>query len=130
MTAVSVPSLPMHTRGSSKRKPLRAASLGETYAARDLLDGAIDVTVTSDHDTVPTIGVDHVDTYDFDAVASGWVELASEHTIVTVEASQAAADRATAAGSLGTLDAVYDIHAEMRGALPFSGQLPGTTPSR
>lgn len=99
-----------------------SSDLGETYGDRNRLDGSVEVTVTSDHDTVPTIADDYIATYDFDAVASGWVEVSGEHNTVTIEAAQVTADRDTAAASLQTLDEVYDLEAQMRGMTPFSGQ--------
>lgn len=97
--------------------------LGETYGTRLDADGVLDVTVTSDGDTVPTVAPSQLDSYDFSAVTSGWVELRSNRTIVTIPAADALADRETALLSLETLDSIYDIETELRGAVPYRGQL-------
>lgn len=101
---------------------IESTDLGEAYAERRDLDGALDVTVTSEGSTVPTVRAADVATFDFGGVASGWVELASAHHLVTIEAAQAQADRTTAAASLGTLDAIWDEHRRLRGDAPFFGQ--------
>jgi hypothetical protein len=85
--------------------------------------GSLDVTLTSTGDTVPTLAPSQLETYDFAAVTSGWVELRSDRTIVTIPAADALADRATAAASLDTLDAIYDTEAELRSAVPYRSQL-------
>lgn len=99
-----------------------STDLGETYGDRLRLGGAIEVTVTSEGDTVPTVAADAVATYDFDAVASGQVELESDYNLVTIDAAQVALDRDEAVEGLATLDSIYTIEADMRGMTPFSGQ--------
>lgn len=96
--------------------------LGETYGTRLDAKGAVDVTISSTGDTVPTIGKADVATYDFSKVQSGWVELRGVRTIVTVPAADALADKATAKGSIETLDSIYDIESELRSAVPYLGQ--------
>jgi hypothetical protein len=97
--------------------------LGECYGTRLDAAGSLDVTLTSTGDTVPTLAPSQLETYDFAAVTSGWVELRSDRTIVTIPAADALADRATAAASLDTLDAIYDTEAELRSAVPYRSQL-------
>ncbi len=97
--------------------------LGETYGTRLEADGVLDVTLTSDGDTVPTIAPSDLESYDFAAVTSGWVELRSNRVMVTIPAAEALADRETALASLQTLDSIYDIESELRGAVPYLGQL-------
>ena len=99
-----------------------STDLGEGYAERDDLDGALTVTVTSTGDTVPSISARDIASYAFERVASGWVELRGAHNVVTIAASQAHLDRSTAVGSLATLDAIWEQHAALRGASPFFGQ--------
>ena len=96
--------------------------LGEAYADRLLLSGALEVTVTSTGQTVPTVARDEVSSYPFAQVSSGWVELQGRHVTVTVPSAQVVADLSTAQASLDTLDAVYAQHALLRGMVPFNGQ--------
>lgn len=100
-----------------------STDLGETYASRLGLDGSLEVTVTSDGDTVPTIAAADLSGFPFDTVSSGWVELQSEHHLVTIEASEVVADLDVAADSLSTLDDIYEVEADMRGDQPYSGGL-------
>lgn len=101
---------------------IESTDLGEAYAERYDVDGQLEVTVESSGGTVPTVRASEVGTYAFDTVASGWVELLSEHNRVTIEASQVIADRATAVLSLETLDAIWLQHHALRGAGPFFEQ--------
>lgn len=100
-----------------------STDLGETYGSRLALDGAVQVTVDSQGDTVPTVPMAALEDYDFAAVASGWVELQGTHNLVTIPAEQAAVDRAEAVAGLQTLDRIYEIEAAMRGMEPFGGRL-------
>lgn len=99
-----------------------STDLGEAYAERDDLDGELTVTVTSSGHTVPSIAAQHIASFPFERVASGWVELRGAHNVVTIAASQVQLDRSTAVGSLATLDAIWEQHAALRGASPFFGQ--------
>ena len=101
---------------------IESTDLGEAYAERRDVDGQLEVTVQSSGATVPTVRASELGTYALDTVASGWVELLSEHHRVTIEAPQVIADRATAVSSLETLDAIWDQHHALRGAGPFFEQ--------
>lgn len=101
---------------------IESTDLGEAYAERRDVDGEVTVTVESSGATAPSVRASELDTYAFDTVSSGWVELLSEHHRVTIEASQVIADRATAASSLETLDAIWAQHHALRGAGPFFEQ--------
>lgn len=100
-----------------------STDLGETYGDRLRLGGAVEVTVASAGDTVPTVAADAVEDYPFEQVASGWVELQSDHHLVTIETAEVQADRDIAPASLSTLDDVYDVEADLRGMTPYSGGL-------
>ena len=54
---------------------LPSNDLGETYETRRFATGSKSVTVTSDHDTVPTVEAVLAADFDYDAVSSGWVEI-------------------------------------------------------
>ena len=99
-----------------------ATDLGDAYGERLRADGALQVTISSSADTVPTVSVDSLQDYPFDQVSSGWVELQSEHHVVTLPADQVLADMATAQDAMDTLDQIYEIEADMRGAAPFEGE--------
>jgi hypothetical protein len=101
---------------------IESTDLGEAYAERRDVDGALEVTVESRGATVPSVRASALEAYAFDAVASGWVELLSAHHRVTIEAAQVIADRATAVSSLETLDAIWAEHHALRGAGPFFEQ--------
>jgi hypothetical protein len=101
---------------------IESTDLGEAYAERRDVDGALEVTVESSGATVPSVRASELEAYAFDAVASGWVELLSAHHRVTIEAAQVIADRATAVSSLETLDAIWEQHHALRGAGPFFEQ--------
>lgn len=98
-----------------------STDLGETYGDRLHLGGEVEVTVTSDGDTVPTVAMADVGAYPFDEVTSGWVELEADHHLVTIEAREVLADLDVAAASLATLDDIYEVEAAMRGMTPYSG---------
>ena len=101
---------------------LPSNDLGETYESRRNASGAKLVLVVSDGDTVPTVVRAAVDTYDFEAVASGWVELAGDHVLLTVPTSLALHDREILGAALDRLDTIYDLQTELRGATPYFGQ--------
>jgi hypothetical protein len=101
---------------------LTGNDLGETYESRATASGKKSVTVTSQGATVPTVqGTDAAD-YAFDDVASGWVEVWGEHVILTLPTASASKDAAVLARATGRLDAIYELEAELRGALPHHGQ--------
>ena len=99
-----------------------STDLGEAYGDRLVLSGALEVTVTSAGDTVPSVRREDVERFRFEQVASGEVELFGRHVIVSLPAVEALADVGTARASLETLDALYGQHAALRGMAPFGGQ--------
>jgi hypothetical protein len=60
--------------------------------------------------------------YDFDAVASGWIEVWGEHVILTLPVASAKKDAAVLARATSRLDTIYELEAELRGARPHHGQ--------
>ena len=101
---------------------LPSNDLGETYETRLHATGKKTVTVTSEGDTVPTVqGVDAV-SYDFAQIASGWVEVWGEHAILTLPVATATLDKATLAAATARLDAMYELHEELRHGVPHNGQ--------
>lgn len=101
---------------------IESTDLGEAYGERLDLGGSLEVTLSSEGETVPTVSAELLDSYDFSAVQSGWVELRSAHHIVTIEAAEVIADLDVAAASLATLDAIYEVEAALRGMTPYSDQ--------
>lgn len=101
---------------------LPSNDLGETYETRVNASGFKQVTVQSDGETVPTIEAELAAQTDFDAITSGWVEVRGTHTILTLPTIAAAQDAHLLADALELIDAFYDLHAELRGALPQHGQ--------
>lgn len=101
---------------------LAGNDLGETYETRATASGKKSVTVTSTAATVPTVLGSGAASYDFGAVASGWVEVWGEHVILTLPVASAKKDAAVLARATARLDAIYELEAELRGALPHSGQ--------
>lgn len=99
-----------------------ATDLGDAYGERLRADGALELTVSSQANTVPRVAIDTVQDYPFDQVSSGWVELQSTHHLVILPAAQVLADMATAQDAMDTLDAIYEIEETMRGAAPFEGE--------
>lgn len=97
--------------------------LGETYEdRRKLAAGELQVTVTSDGDTAPTVAAEDLASTDLAAIASGWLEITGERTRVTVSAADAMLDLDVAAASIATLDAIHDQHALIRDVVPSLGQ--------
>ena len=100
-----------------------STDLGETYESRVLeSDGTIEVTVEGTGDTAPSIAIGELAGYDLAAVASGWVELRGAHSVVTVPVADAVRDLGSAAASIRVLDSIYELHQEIRGAVPAAGQ--------
>ena len=83
---------------------------------------AMHVTITSNGNTVPSISHRQVRSYAFDKVSSGWVEIYSEHTIFTLPSQTAQRDKEFLERSMDIVDAIYEHHAELRGAVPYKGQ--------
>jgi hypothetical protein len=101
---------------------IESTDLGEAYQERIDVDGMLEVTITSDGATVPSVRASELSSYPFARVASGWVELLAAHHRVVVPAAQVLADRGTAAASLATLDRIYEIERDLRSDAPFFGQ--------
>lgn len=99
-----------------------ATDLGDAYGERLRADGAIQLTLSAEGGTVPTVSVADLQDYPFGEVESGWVELQSTHHRVILPAEQVVADLATADQAMATLDAIYEVEEEMRGAVPFEGE--------
>jgi hypothetical protein len=99
-----------------------STDLGETYESRRRAEGELSVVVASGGSTVPTLGVAGAMDFDFGAIESGFVELRSEHVIATLPIETAIRDRATLAAALERLDTFYELHEELRGAVPYFGQ--------
>lgn len=99
-----------------------ATDLGDAYGERLRAEGALQVTVSSESDTVPTVSIDDVLDYPFDLVSSGWVEIQSVHHLVTLPSEQLLVDLATAQAAMDTMDQIYEIEEAMRGAAPFEGE--------
>lgn len=96
--------------------------LGETYESRSDDEGKKSVTVESAGQTVPTLLGSQAATFEFDAVASGWVEVWGEHVILTLPTSSAKEDAAVMLAATERLDAIYELELELRGAAPHHGQ--------
>ncbi|NRB39531.1 MAG: hypothetical protein HRU20_13845 [Pseudomonadales bacterium] len=105
--------------------------LGETYEARNNAIGALQVTVTSQGDTVPTISKAMAAYYDLDQVTSGWVEIRSEHNILTLPLATAKQDQSRLQAAIQRLDDIYLSHQKLRLIRPYHGQairwFPDTT---
>jgi hypothetical protein len=101
---------------------IASTDLGEAYGDRLKLDGAITVTVTSNGATVPSVYAKDALSFPYEKVKSDRVELLGKHGIVHLSAREASRDRSNAAAALGTLDALYEAHADLRGMTPFGGQ--------
>ncbi len=96
--------------------------LGESYDTRVDAQGSVDVTITSTGLTVPIVDIDDIDTYDFSTITSGWVEVRSEHIIMTLPTQTVIADQSKLKASLFKVNEIYEHHAELRGAKPYKGQ--------
>jgi hypothetical protein len=101
---------------------LAGNDLGETYETRATASGKKSVTVMSDGSTVPTVLGEAATSYDFDSVKSGWVEVWGKHVMLTLPTASAKKDAAVMARATGRLDAIYELEAELRSALPQQGQ--------
>lgn len=99
-----------------------SSDLGESYETRLNASGAKTVTVTSTGDTAPTVLGSEAASYDFDDVTSGWVEVWGEHVILTLPVATASADSAVLHAATQRLDAIYELHEELRGGVPMHGQ--------
>jgi hypothetical protein len=102
-----------------------SSDIGEGYDVRNArgAEGELLVTVIANTgNTVPTITVDQVSTYPFASIESEWVEILSEHTIFTLPTSIAEQDAADIPAALARIDAMYELHADLRGNVPFFGQ--------
>jgi hypothetical protein len=100
-----------------------ADDLFEGYEQRRLsADGEIDVQVASEGDTSPSIWIGDLADTDLSTIDSGWVEIRGRHVLVTIDTESAARDVETASDAIGTLDAIYDEHVELRDLLPSFGQ--------
>lgn len=96
--------------------------LGETYESRRNASGAKTVTVTSEGDTAPSVEATEAASYPFASVASGRVEIRGTHTIATLPAGTAGQDAAALASALARIDEIYELHEDLRGAVPHHGQ--------
>lgn len=95
----------------------------ESYGmARLSADGALQVTVTSEADTVPTVSAEAASAYPFDRVRSGWVEIQSEHHRITLPAVVAQTDAQVAKNGMARMDQAYVSQRELRGSAPFRGE--------
>lgn len=101
---------------------LAGNDLGETYETRATASGKKRVTVMSEGATVPTLLGENAATFDFDAVKSGWLEVWGKHVILTLPVASAKKDAAVMARATGRLDAIYELEAELRSAVPHHGQ--------
>lgn len=101
---------------------LAGNDLGETYETRSDASGKKSVTVAGEHDSVPTVQAAAAATFAFDDVPSGWVEVWGQHVILTLPVASAQKDAAVMARAAERLDKIYELEAELRGALPHHGQ--------
>ena len=101
---------------------LAGNDLGETYETRYDATGEKTIVVESQNATVPTVLGSEASAYDFDGVSSHWVEVWGEHVILTLPAFTAEMNKGVLEMAVDTLDEIYDHEAELRGALPHSGQ--------
>ncbi|AFV00358.2 ricin-type beta-trefoil lectin domain protein [Simiduia agarivorans] len=96
--------------------------LGEAYDTRTRATGSLTVTVESNGETVPTIAHNEAANYDFAAVSSGWIEIRSEHNIMTLPIATAIKDAGKLEAAGDRLDAFYKQHLALRGKAPYQGQ--------
>jgi hypothetical protein len=101
---------------------LTGNDLGETYESRAEASGKKSVTIESEHDTVPTVQSADAKSFAFTTVKSGWVEVWGEHVILTLPTDSALQDAQVMAKATQRLDEIYELEAELRGALPHHGQ--------
>jgi len=96
--------------------------LGEGYEARFHASGEKTVTVTSEAATAPTILGGEAETYAFDQVSSGWIEVMGDHVILTIPTDKADEDSDVILQAIETLDTLYTLEADLRGGVPHHGQ--------
>lgn len=101
---------------------LVSSDLGESYESRRNASGKLSVSVQSQGDTVPTVRPELASYYSYEQINSGWVELRSEHTIVTLPTATAMQDKAKLAAMLQRFDDIYQSHKDLRAAVPHHGQ--------
>jgi hypothetical protein len=101
---------------------LAGNDLGETYESRSDASGKKVVTIASEHDSVPSVQAAAAATFAFGDVPSGWVEIWGQHVILTLPVASAQKDAQVMARAAERLDSIYELEAELRGALPHHGQ--------
>lgn len=101
---------------------LAGNDLGETYETRRNATGAKSISVTSDGATAPTVEVGEAAGYPYGSVTGGWVEVRSTHVIMTLPTALAAQDAGAIASAAARIDTFYELHEELRGAVPHHGQ--------
>lgn len=101
---------------------LPSNDLGETYETRRFATGSKTVTVTSEGSTVPTVEAVEAADYPYGDVVSGWVELRGDHTIVTMPTALVGPDAAVVRAAVDRIDQFYELHEQLRGAVPQQGQ--------
>lgn len=97
----------------------------DSYERRRDFKGALRVTVTSTGKTVPWVPAAKAPGFPFNeaqAQGSGQIEFSGKHVTVVASVAQALADKDGIAPSIALLDALYELHAELRGMTPFGGQ--------
>ena len=100
-----------------------STDLGDTYEIRRDAVGSVKVNVSSPNsETVPTIWYEDAGTYDYSTVSSGWVEIKSEHNIVTLPIATAIHDASELYAASKRIDDIYEMHTEIRGRTPYLGQ--------
>ncbi|MCJ8312441.1 MAG: ricin-type beta-trefoil lectin domain protein [Saccharospirillaceae bacterium] len=112
-----------HTDGIVFIAAVSANDLGESYETKKNAYGELDVTVTSDGQTVPVVLADEAEDYDFTTVLSGWVDIMGEFNIVTMPTNLAILDQPHLKSALDRLDFMYNSHYELRGRKPYFGQI-------
>mgnify|MGYP000735597077 CR=1 FL=1 len=96
--------------------------LGETYEARKNALGTLTVTIVSEGDVVPTIDYELAPYFNYSQVKSGWVEIRSQHNILTLPIATAIKDAAKLTLATQRLDDIYQQHESLRGKTPYHGQ--------
>lgn len=111
-----------HTDGIVYIGAVVSNDLGEAYETRKDAQGAIEVTIESSGLTVPIVDKNMASFYDYQQIASGWVEIRSPYTILTLPTSTAIKDKAKLQGVMQRIDDIYAAHESLRGAVPHHGQ--------
>ena len=101
---------------------LAGNDLGETYESRSDASGKKSVTIASDRATVPTVQAADAPSFGFGSVTSGWVEVWGKHVILTLPIASAEKDAKVMTRATERLDAIYELEAELRSAVPHHGQ--------